>query len=439
MFLACLLSVSSNLSLCDVNQTTTVASSAPTVNWAPNQATTSAPAASDELDSTTTTSDVLASRTTVKKELQPTEATTTAFSVAPSGRPVEAANEPRQQQQQPEEAARNAEDAAKIGELVGSLGGEINQAMSAATNQEPKEDEGVPENLLPGGASLFDKDAVDLQALAQMDCHLRNVDYCVAGIMGSASKLLPETDAEFEVRCDEMKATTTCLAAYNKRCSTFKVFAALAPFANGNSPALASVQSQEALKSARLPEQAESLLMNSNKTGRIAMADLMGACEPEEKRTPTNKLVRARLFTLSKCINTRIPKLRPCLEDLKVALQLFYEPSRSLPLRPTCCALSRFRHCSSQAMDRVCGLSSFDQLLGQLTSGGGSSGPFSMVKSIELVCRQSASDFRSAYCADVLPASGLRGPQRRGRKASKLAKALDLISFAPAAQEVSFS
>jgi len=289
------------------------------------------------------------------------------------------------------------------------------------------------ESLLPRGESLFEKDAVDEGALNQMDCHLRNIDYCFAGVMGSASKALPESDSELEVRCDEMRAASSCAAIYNKRCQTFKVFAMLAPFADSQQAPPLPPQVAE-LRDLELPPQAEGALMGgplvggAQATERIRTADLAAICEPSAKGSRANRALRLRLFKVARCVNQRIPALRPCLEDLKAALQLFFEPTRSLPLRPTCCALARFRECSIGALDGVCGLNSLDQLEATLTSGSGA-----MLKTVERMCRQ-ASSARSAYCLELLPPSGMKVPVRRGSKASKLAKALDLFSFAPAAQ-----
>lgn len=160
------------------------------------------------------------------------------------------------------------------------------------------------------------------------------------------------------------------------------------------------------------------------------MSDILGICEPGQKQTRANKRLRARLFQLAKCINVRTPSLRPCFEDLKVAIQVFYEPNRVLPMKPSCCAISRFRHCATRALDDVCGLSSFDQLEQSLSMSSGS-----MVKTVEKICRGGSIKFDSPYCQELLPPSGFKVPlQRRSSRTSKLARALDLFSFAPAAQ-----
>lgn len=309
-----------------------------------------------------------------------------------------------------------------------------------------------PEDLLPKEESLFQKDSIDREELLQLDCHLRNLDYCYAGILGSAQKVLPETDSELESRCDAMKATTYCLLIYHQRCSSFNVFEALAPFAD-----IQSIQRQQIpkeLQTAELPQFADELVLNRNLSNqapgiesraspmglsqqqqrlqdqtRLTMANLVGLCEPSSKGTEPNKLLRRRLFKVAKCINSRMPYLRPCIEDMKTSIQVFFEPGLSLPLKPSCCAMSRFRDCASKALDGVCGLTSFELLEKTLNSG-----PTSMVKTIGRVCRNAAR-FDSPYCQEILPPSGLRAPPRRGRKASKLAKALDLIQFAPATQD----
>lgn len=289
--------------------------------------------------------------------------------------------------------------------------------------------------LLPDEASLFSKDAVDVRALDQMDCHLRNMDYCYAGMVGASSRALPETDAELEVRCDELRSMASCMALYNRRCQTVKVFSILAPMA----------QMEQSIGSALPPELAQmpipldlppsSASANYSSSSQpisveqVKLADLITICSPQAKSHKANKLLRRRLFQVARCVNQRIPHLSPCIEDLKAAVQLFYEPRRALPMKPTCCALSRFRNCSVQALDNICGLSSFSQLEQTLTSG-----PGSMFRLVERVCRPSTFKFDSPYCVEVLPPSGMKAPQRRGHRASKLAKALDLISFAPAAQ-----
>lgn len=293
--------------------------------------------------------------------------------------------------------------------------------------------------LLPKQGSLFDKDAVDVGALESMDCHLRNLDFCYAGLMGSSERLLPETDHQLEVRCDEMKAASSCVALFNKRCQTFKMFGAIGAISAAGE---AQQQQQAELKEVELPPALESVLLDDEqsdgqqRTGnssadRIKMADLSTICEPSQRSQRNNRLIRRRAFQIAKCINSRVPMLRPCIEDLKTAVQVFYEPARSLPMKPTCCAVSRFRACSIEALDNICGLTSFEQLERSLATG---SGAGSMMSTLERVCRWDGSKrHQSEYCLEILPPSGMKTPQRRGAKASKLAKALDLFSFAPAA------
>lgn len=322
--------------------------------------------------------------------------------------------------------------------ISGALGLEDASNAGAAAKADADQTSGslAAEELTPAGGAFFSpKEAIDLDTLSQMDCHLRNVDLCYAGLMGAMQRALPETDHEFEYRCDEMRAAMSCLAVYNERCQTFKVFSALSPFASFDQ--LMGADSPQALASnlgdPKAPEPLELVLTNErqvNQSEPIRMSDIVGLCDPRRKQTRVNKLLRARLFQLARCINVRMPLLRPCIEDIKVALQVFYEPRRSLPMKPSCCAVSRFRQCAMRALDDVCGLSSFEQLEQTLTSGAGS-----MMKSLEKVCRGNSLKFDSPYCQEVLPPSGIKVTnQRRGTKASKLARALDLISFVPAAQ-----
>lgn len=345
------------------------------------------------------------------------------------------------------------------GQALGDFASKLPELLKPASvlgNGSSEADESGPiDGLLPKGTSLFNRDSVDASQLVEIDCHMRNLDYCMAGLMSSAQKMLPETDSEFETRCDEMRAASSCMAVYNKRCSTFKIFALLAPFSQaaggpgtGSMSELAERQSKlmgQLGNELRLAPQLESQLLNkrtsatnSTSGGRVTVANLMQLCEPSARNLPANRELRQSLFELSKCTNQRMPKLNACLEDLKAAAQIFYEPRRVLPMKPTCCAIARFRACASEALDRVCGLSSFEQLLESMGSTGGSGGssasPLGLLKTIDRVCRQ-ATDHKSAYCQEVLPPIGMRTPHRRGSKASKLAKALDLFSMAPAVQE----
>lgn len=306
------------------------------------------------------------------------------------------------------------------------------EALPESEQAEGRGSGGAAESgLLPGQAGLFSKDAVDVRALDQMDCHMRNLDYCYAGMMGAAGKALPETDDQLEMRCDEMRAMTSCMALYNRRCATMKVFSMLAPMANMEQT---GAMMPEQMSQMPVPLDAVSSSSSSSSSRQqqqndVKLADLSALCSPQAKTDRSNKLLRQRLFQVARCVNQRIPQLAPCIEDLKAAVQLFYEPRRALPLKPTCCALSRFRNCSMGALDNVCGLSSFAQLESSF-----SSGPAAMLKVVDRICRQGASKFDSPFCQEVLPPSGMKAPQRRGHRASKLAKALDLISFAPAAQ-----
>lgn len=286
------------------------------------------------------------------------------------------------------------------------------------------------ENLISKQGALFQQDALPQENLAQMDCHMRNIDYCYAGLLSASAHMIPENDHEFEVRCDELKAASSCVAVYNQRCSTMKVFSAFAPLL-GNDDDNAIPQE---LRDMPLPPAFEDVI--ENKDGQqqannieIKTLDLVNICNPSAKNTRANKLLRQRLYQIGKCVNQRLPQISPCIEDLKTALQLFYEPTRSLPLRPTCCAFTRFRLCSMNALDNVCGLSSlneFEKSLNSFSSG-------KVFKSLDRICKQLASKMSDigSYCSEVLPPSGMKIAQRTGRKASKLARALNMIQFAP--------
>lgn len=307
-----------------------------------------------------------------------------------------------------------------------SMPSNCEQLDAASSEDAASADDALLAQMTPSSSSLFQADAVDGEQLSQLDCHLRNVDFCYAGLMGSAQKVLPESDAQFEARCDEMKAASSCLAHYNHRCQTVKLFAFLTPI-----DALQSSGAASTVDQLEIPEEASRLILPNARNGSsIKVVDLMKMCEPQAKSDPINRQLRARLFELAKCINKQLPQLRPCIEDLKTALQLSYEVNKSLAVQPSCCALSRFRECSESALDNICGLHSFRELSESLQQ---SSGPNNLFGLVNRVCKQAARA-NSQYCQELLPASGLRAPIRRGSKASKLAKALDLISFSPAIQ-----
>lgn len=275
-------------------------------------------------------------------------------------------------------------------------------------------------DLLPERKNLFGRDSIDLEQLNQIDCHLRNVDFCYAGLLGASAKMLPETDAELEARCDEMRVTTSCLAIYNERCSSYKAFGALAPLMQMQTTQLAPKE----LTSIQVPLDIQLEEADTNNQN-VTLSDFMNVCEPNAKKQSQNRAIRARLFSLGKCLNARLPQLAPCLEDLKVSLQLFYEPARVLPLKPSCCAISRFRECAIGALDNVCGLSSFESLINSFAS---MSTTGNSLKLVERICRNS-SDHKSEYCQEMLPPPGTKIATRRASKASKLARALDLLSF----------
>lgn len=412
-----------------------------------------------------------AKRTSVKKELTPTSEPTpreehdgptgTSSTGAPNA-PARNETSELAERQQPGPLGsllvpvnREATELAGMSPGLASAIGELSQQLPTIySRNENSTNETIEsmQRLLPSNTNLFDKEAIDATQLDQMDCHLRNIDYCLAGLLGTAQKILPETDSELETRCDEMKATTSCIAVYNKRCSTLKIFSVLAPFAQ-QSTSLLSPNSSDLLtdRQRELAGPAAGTLMSqpvnlalvdgggvrsspgkTSPASAISVRNMMEICEPHAKSSPGNKELRQRLFQLAKCVNGRVPTLNPCFDDLKTAIQLFYEPRRLLPMQPTCCALARFRSCSISALDGVCGLSSFEQLM-QAFPGQERGGPMNMLTTIERVCRQ-ASDHRSSYCKETLPPSGMKVTPRRGSKASKLAKALDLISFSPAAQ-----
>lgn len=341
----------------------------------------------------------------------------------------------------------------EISRSVSEFTARMPEAVGSIIEKAGKEDDGSIESLLPPTSSLFNQASVDVAELNEMNCHLRNIDYCLAGLLSTSTKILPEDDNELETRCDEMKAATSCLAIYNKHCQNLKIFSLLAPSALSQDSGRSLFASEQRALAKRLgsqirpaPELESQLLGVTNSSGQnvnvktgqrvVSMSDLMELCETEAKNSPINIQLRKRVFAHARCINGRVPKLTPCIEDLKTAVQVFYEPKRKLPPRPTCCAFARFRACSNVAVDNICGFSSFEQLLESMGSSSGGSNPMSMLRTIERTCRQ-ATDHKSAYCQEVLPPSGMRVPHRRGHKASKLAKMLDIFSFAPATQDLS--
>lgn len=281
----------------------------------------------------------------------------------------------------------------------------------------------IPEYLAKR-MKYFSRNSLDLDQFKHIDCHLRNIDFCFAGLIGSSAKVLPETDAELESRCDEYKLSTNCMLTYNERCLSFRAFSMVSPLLSMSSQLIpnqlaASNQIEVPLELISAPTKASNV--------SVLLSDFMSICEPSSRdpsQLANNKLIRSRLFELAKCINPKIPNLNPCINDLKVALQLFYEPRKLLPAKPSCCAISRFRHCAIEALDNICGLSSFDQLESTLVN----SGPMSAIKSVDRFCKHAA-NFESQFCKDTLPPSGTKIPPARGSKASKLAKALDLISL----------
>lgn len=298
----------------------------------------------------------------------------------------------------------------------------------AADDSAAKDSSETPiKDLLPDEDSLFRKDAIDKEALDDMDCHLRNMDYCLAGVIGSAGKMLPENDAALESRCDEMVATTTCMSVFENRCETFRLFRQLIPQANmGSGNVLSGKKLAEQAKSFNISlDQVSSQLGGAAVTGdKFELTDLLKVCDKSEKGTPKNTAVRQKLFEMSKCVNARLPSLKPCIDDVKTAMQLIYEPNRTLQRKPACCAWGRFRDCATKALDNVCGFQSFSQLEQTLQAG-----PLSMLKSFTRAC-DIEPDFKSDFCVQALPPSGLKVPARRGQKASKFARILDLVQFA---------
>lgn len=326
---------------------------------------------------------------------------------------------------------REASDDLELIDSMASIDSELNKGSIEGGEGEVKlvEETTSIENLISKQESLFQQDSLDRTNLAQMDCHMRNIDYCYAGLLAASAHIIPENDHEFEIRCDELKAASSCVAVYNQRCQTMKMFAAFAPLL-GNADDNAIPQE---LRDITLPPIFEDVIKNKDGQQQandieIKPFDLVNICQPSAKNTRANKFLRQRLYQIGKCVNQRLPQISPCIEDLKTALQLFYEPTRSLPLRPTCCALARFRSCSMDALDNICGLSSFNELEKSLNSFGSGN----VFKSLDKICKLSSkmADI-GGYCLEVLPPSGMKIAQKSGRKASKLARALNMIQFAP--------
>lgn len=295
--------------------------------------------------------------------------------------------------------------------------------------------------------AFFDDDAKFDGALFESDCHMRNLDLCYAGILASFTKILPETEAELNSRCDEIKASSQCFIAYSARCQANRALTYLAPHASSLPRQLdiASLSKVPIEQIKELPKQIDELIDNSLLTNAslddvwkqletsdpalskqlASISDFSKICDPRSLSTNKIKLIRHRIFKLAKCVNARMTVLMPCIEDLKNALQLVYDLNGKLSLKPTCCAISRFRACAMNSMDNICDLGSTIQLESSL-----SKGPASFMSSIGRICR-GASNFESPECKSILPPVGMKAPLRRGRKASKIAKVLEMIQLTP--------
>lgn len=290
---------------------------------------------------------------------------------------------------------------------------------------------------LAGG--FFDSSAKIVDQLSLTDCHLRNLDLCFAGIMSAiGQRVLPETDSELNVRCDEMRAASQCAIAFASRCNSDRLLDMLAPFSRPLDSQLNELQAPELRK---MPERIEELLNNdlldeawkflnasepqlTQQLTSINGYEMSRICDPKAKNTPKIKLMRHRMFKLGKCVNARLPALSPCLDDAKNAFQLIYEVNNRLEVKGTCCAVGRFRQCASVALDNVCELGSLNQLEASLNKIAGG-----FMGSLTKVCHIMAPD--SEYCITVLPPPGTKAPLRRGRKASRVAKLFEMIKFAP--------
>lgn len=286
--------------------------------------------------------------------------------------------------------------------------------------------------------TFFSVDA-RLDELRGMDCHFRNIDYCLSGLLGSMAKGLPEDDEAFEVKCDEIKAATHCLRVYMEKCGSERLMALLAPFGimerKKPTEILAKVLQVQGVNlqdagDVPIDPKVESLLLNTSpeeaknqSLAPVRYRTLMELCDPAGKKDPANKRVRQQLFKLGKCLNERIPFAVPCLSDLKNAFLIFYEPKRRLPREPTCCAISRFQSCMTSAFDKVCGTNSIAALMEQLET------TFLPMRAIERYCGAGL-DHNSQYCKDTLPPVGMKTPiPKKDNRMSRIAKALDLITM----------
>lgn len=359
-------------------------------------------------------------------------------------RPVEGAS--AEEPQSPQATARAAADAAAGQQAEdGSVAAAVSALSKPQDYSQAERDSRLDDAVAAADRETYFKMDASMSGLRGLDCHFRNVDLCVAGLLGTMAKGLPETDDQFEMRCDEMKATTNCLRVFLEKCGSDRFMAMLAPFGalERRRPGAFVAQlmggraQAEELESTQINPSLEAIAMNLTPEEQRKQADqapiryktLIDLCEPSGKRDPANARVRKQLFKLSKCINERMPFVLPCVNDLKNAFIVFFESPRKLPKEPTCCAFSRFQSCLMDAFDSVCGLNSMQAIISQLEY------TILPMQAIGRVCGK-ALDHKSEYCTTILPPPGAKVPMpKKSSRVSRIAKALDMLSLSPATSQ----
>ncbi|XP_013779815.2 uncharacterized protein LOC106464232 isoform X1 [Limulus polyphemus] len=185
------------------------------------------------------------------------------------------------------------------------------------------------------------------------NCHMRELDICVATLVFSREYGVPETERELDIQCSFILEAQNCLLNYTKSC-------------------MMSTQSE--------------------------LLDLVGEGSNSliSQYCSSDTQIRERYLNKSACLSEALDQLTPCWKDLEAGLDKFGEISFDLRPSTFCCTYQRFFECVRKTIEDQCGVSGVEFILELLRIG------FSRIP--EVIC--SGSKYISKQCVDLLPPPG---------------------------------
>ncbi|XP_076356823.1 uncharacterized protein LOC143250231 [Tachypleus tridentatus] len=185
------------------------------------------------------------------------------------------------------------------------------------------------------------------------ECHMRELDICVATLVFSREYGVPETEREFDIQCSYIFEAQECVLNYTKSCM--------------------------------MPMQSE--LLNFVGEGSDSLINQYCSSGTQLRENYLNK---------STCLNEAFNQFTPCWRDLEAGLDKFGEISYESRAPIFCCTYRRLFECVRKTVEAECGVEGVEFVLELLRIG------FSRIP--EIIC--SGYKHLNKQCVDLLPPSG---------------------------------